>query len=82
MIDVTLIGCAMGSVASSSPKSDLCIAVFESVPVSAPVAAFSAANRSAAPAVGRAPDSSSRTGQTRLFQSACRRSHTGEPTSP
>ena len=81
-IEVALAGRGIGSVASLSPKSDLCIAVFESVPVSAPVAACSAATRSAAPAVGRAPDSSSSTGQTRLFQSACSRSHTGEPTSP
>ena len=72
----------MGSVVSLSPYSDLCIAVFESVPVSAPAVATSAATRSAAPAVGRAPDSSSSIGQTWLFQSACSRSHTGEPTSP
>jgi hypothetical protein len=70
MIDVTLIGRGIGSVVSSAPRSDLCIAVFESVPVSTSAAAFSAATRWAAAAVGRAPDSSSRTGQTRVFQSA------------
>ena len=79
---MTLTGRATGSVASPAPCSDLCIAVFESVPVSTPAAAFLAATRSAAPAVGRAPDNSRRTGQIRPFQSACRRSHTGEPTSP
>ena len=82
MIDVTLTGRGTGWVASSSPKSDLCIAVFESVPVSAPAVAFTAATRSAAPAVGRAPDSSSSTGHTWLFQVACRCSQVGEPTSP
>ena len=56
--------------------------MFESVPVSASAAATFAATRSAALAVGLAPDSSSSIGQTWLFQSACSRSHTGEPTSP
>ena len=82
MIEVRLPAGRPAADATSSPSSDLCIAVFESVPVSAPAAAFSAATRAAAASVGRAPDSSSRTGQTRVFQSACRRSHTGEPTSP
>jgi hypothetical protein len=59
-----------GSGAASSARSDLCIAVLESAPVSAPAAAFSAASRAAAAGVGRAPDNSRRTGQTRAFHSA------------
>jgi hypothetical protein len=50
--------------------SDRSIAAFESVPVSAPAAAFPAASRAAAARVGRAPDSSRRAGHTLLFQFA------------
>jgi hypothetical protein len=82
MIEEALLSGAAGSGPASSARSDLCIAVLESAPVSAPAAAFSAASRAAAASVGRAPDSSRRAGQTRAFHSACRRSHTGEPTSP
>ena len=67
---------------AASPWSDIGIAVLESVRVSAPAAASPAATRAAAASVGRAPESSRRTGQTRVFQSGCRRSQTGEPTSP
>ena len=82
MIEEKLVARPAGCGAAPAASSDLCIAVLESAPVSAPAAAFSAATRAAAASVGRAPDSSRRTGQTRAFQSACRRSHTGEPTSP
>ena len=82
MIEERPPGRAASSGATSPPTSDFSIARLEPVPVSAPAAAFSAARRAAAASVGRAPDSSRSTGQTRVFQSAYRRSHTGEPTSP
>ena len=66
--------------ATSSPRSDLCIAVLEYTPVSARAVACSAASRSAAASVGRAPDSSSSTGHTDEFHSSCTRSHAGVPT--
>src|SRR5579872_4150870 len=81
MIEVKPTGREAGRDSPSSPYSDLCIAVLESVPVSAPAAARPAAARAAAASVGRAPDSSRRTGQTCVFQSACRRSQPGAPTS-
>ncbi len=82
MIEEMPVALAASCGAMSLPMSDRCIAVAESALVSAPAVAFSAARRAAAASVGRAPDSSSRTGQTDAFQSACLRSHTGEPTSP
>src|SRR5205823_9377649 len=42
---------AAGSGAPSSARSDLCIAVLESAPVSTPAATFSAASRAAAASV-------------------------------
>ncbi len=81
MIDETPVARVAGC-ARTSPLRERTMAAFEAEPVSAPVAAFSAASRAAAAWVGRAPDSSSRTGQIRLFQSAWRSSHTGDPTSP
>ena len=70
------------SSAGMLPISDRCIATPESPPTSALTAACSAAIRAAAVSVRRAPDSSSRTGHTPLFHSACSRSQAGEPTSP